>query len=145
MPNGLMPTEGIGDLCEYILKRSISGVLPWRFRFWVNDLTPTVATTADQLVWSTFGGFTPFDLSRDEWTVPVVTGGCAVSTWGTDVQSWTVTGGPIETIYGYAFVDPTLNVLRFVQRFDAADIRPVEIGKKVKLLPRYTLSSCACP
>ena len=145
MPDGILPNEGIGDQLKYLLQSPISGVLPWKFVFFVNNIGPDFTTVYADLVLSSFGGFTPFDLSRADWTDPVVTGNCALSTWGTDVLSWTFTSGPLETIYGYAYLDYAAHKIRFIQRFDVADIQTVVIGEKIRLLPRYTLTSCSCP
>lgn len=144
MPAGLMPTEGVGEMCEYILKRPIVGVLPWQLRLFKNNLTPSPTTVLANLVEADFPGYVRATLDRDAWTVPTVSGGCAVSTWGTVPLEWLVTGGPVQTIYGYAFVDATVNKLRFIQRFDPEDISPLEVGAVVKLLPRYTLTSAEC-
>jgi len=144
MPAGLLPSEGIGDQLEYILKRSISGVLPWTLIFWTNDLVPTCAVVLDDLTEATFGGYTRLTLDRADWTVPVVDDCCATSTWGTDAQVWNVTSGPTETLYGYAYVDFTDGVIRFIQRFDDADIAPVVVGGRVTILPKYTLTSAEC-
>lgn len=145
MPDGLLPAEGIGQQLECILSRTVSGVPPWGCILWVNDITPTAATVLDDLVEATWSGYSPMTLPRSDWTTPVVTYGCAVSTWGTTPIVWYVTGGPSETVYGYALVDTTAGVIRYVQRFEEADIEPVEVGGRVSLLPRYTLTSCACP
>ncbi len=145
MPDGLLPDEGIGDQLEYILKRSISGVLPWQLIFWTNDVQVDSDTVLSDLTEATFDGYSRLTLDRSEWTTPTVHAGCAHSTWGTVPQVWYVTGGPVETIYGYAYVDVGAGVLRFVQRFDGDDIEPITVGGKVLLLPTYTLTSAACP
>lgn len=145
MPEGFLPDEGIGDQLEYILNRSIAGVLSWQLLFWVNDFVPTHAVTLADLVEASFSGYSRLTLDRSEWTTPTVHSGCAHSTWGTDAQVWYVTGGPVETIYGYAYLDVTTGKIRFIQRYDDADIEPISIGGKVTLLPAYTLTSAACP
>jgi hypothetical protein len=145
MPDGILPSEGLGDQLEYILKRSVSGVGPWVLKLWVNDLVPTEATVLADLVFASWGGYSPVTLTRPEWTVPVVDEGCAVSTWGEDALVWYVTSGPTETNYGYALVDDSAGVIRFIQRFEEEDIAPVAVGGRVTLLPRYSLTSCACP
>ena len=144
MPAGLIPDEGIGDVLEYILSRSVAGVLPWTLIFFVNDIVPDADTVLADLDEATWSGYTRLTLDRPTWTTPNVLSGCAHSTWGTVPQVWFVTGGPVETIYGYAYVDFTMGVLRFVQRLDDADIAPVEIGGKVSILPAYTLTSAEC-
>lgn len=144
MPAGVLPDEGIGDQLEYILKRTISGVLPWQLILFKNDVTPDAATVLADLEEATFTGYGRVDLIRDTWTVPTVDDGCAVSTWGDYPVEWWVTGGLPETLYGYAMIDSTLEVIRFVQRFDEEDIVPLEIGSRVLLLPTYTLTSGEC-
>lgn len=144
MPDGILPDEGIGDQLEYIIRRAIMGVLPWELRLWVNDIEPDHETVLDDLQEATFYGYSRVTMGRDQWTVPVVNEGCAKSTWGVYPYQWNVTGGPVETVYGYAMVDVVEGVIRFIQRFDDEDITPIVIGEKVKLLPVYTLTSAAC-
>lgn len=144
MPDGILPDEGIGDQLEYILRASISGVLPWRLILWVNDVEPDADTELADLTEATFGGYSAVSLTRATWTVPVVDAGCATSTWGTDAIVWYVTSGPEETVYGYAMYDTTELVLRFVQRFEPDDIVPLQVGGRLLLLPTYTLTSAAC-
>lgn len=145
MPAGLLPNEGIAAQLEYILKASISGVLPWELMFWVNDIEPDHDTVLADLQEATWSGYSRLTMDRANWTTPTVHDGCAHSTWGTEAVVWYVTGGPTETIYGYAYVDASAGVIRFVQRLDPEDIRPVEVGGKVLLLPAYTLTSAECP
>lgn len=145
MAEGFIPNEGIADQLEYILKRSVSGVLPWQLIFWTNDLVPDFDTVLDDLTEATFSGYNRLTMDRSNWTTPTVHNGCAHSTWGTEAQVWYVTGGPVETIYGYAYIDPGAAKIRFVQRFDDGDIQPIRIGGKVTILPTYTLTSAACP
>jgi len=145
MPDGLLPNEGIGDQLEYVLKRSVAGVLPWQLIFFTNDIVPDADTVLADLVEATWSGYSRLTLDRSEWTTPEVNDGCAHSTWGTDPQVWYVTGDSDETNYGYAFIDYTSGVIRFIQRFDDDDIQPVTPGGKVTLLPTYTMTSAACP
>jgi len=144
MPAGLLPNEGIGQQLECILSRSVAGVMPWQLILWVNDLVPDADTVLADLVEASFAGYFPVSMDRALWTTPAVAGGCAHSTWQAVPTVWFVTGGPVETIYGYAYVDATSGVVRFVQRLDSADIAPVEIGGKVSILPAYTLTSAEC-
>lgn len=144
MPAGLLPNEGLADQLEYILKRSISGVLPWELMFWVNDIEVGPATVLADLVEASWEGYVRLTMDRSMWTPPTVSAGCAHSTWGEEAVEWFVLGGPIETLYGLAYVDASMGVLRFVQRFDEDDIREIEIGGKVLVLPEYTLTSAEC-
>jgi hypothetical protein len=144
MPAGLLPDEGIAKQLEYILSAPIAGELGWKLLFFVNDIIPTRATRLADLVEATWGGYVRLTMDRDRWTVPTVTNGCAKSTWGTQNVSWTCTDGKNQTNYGYAYLDWTRGVLRFVQRFDANDIRPVVTGDRVLILPTYTLTSAEC-
>lgn len=145
MPDGILPNEGIGQQLECILSRSVGGVAPWKLILWVNDIDPDADTTFADLVEASWSGYTALTLPRSDWTTPMVINGCAVSTYTETPQVWYVTGGPTETNYGYALVDSITNVIRFIQRFEEEDLAPVEPGGRVTLLPRYTLTSCACP
>src|SRR5262245_13622968 len=129
-----MPNEGIGDLCEYILKRPIVGVLPWELVLWVNDFEPDVETVFADLVEASFPGYTRWSLDRDTWTVPIVADGCAESTYGEELLSFTNGGSESVTLYGYALYDPSSNVLRFVQRFDDDDIQPLDTFNVFRIL-----------
>lgn len=144
MPAGLLPDEGIADQLAYILQKSISGVLPWQLMFFTNDIDPDAATVLDDLEEATFGGYSRLTLDRAEWVIGEPDAGCVHATWGTTAQVWYCTSGPVETIYGYAYVDASLGVLRFVQRFDDDDIEPLEVGGRLMLLPAYTLTSAEC-
>ena len=145
MPAAVIPNEGLGAQLLELLGKQAPGVLPWQLLFWVNDIEPDAGTVLADLEEATFGGYARLTLDRDEWTGLSVANGCAKVTWGMEPQIWYVTSGPVETIYGYAFLDPGYNVLRLVQRFDDADIEPIKLGGKVMMLPEYTLTSCACP
>lgn len=144
MAAGFLPNEGIGDQLKYILSAPIPGVLSWEMWLFRNNITPTPATILDDLEEANFQGYSRATLDRESWTEPVVNDGCAHSTFGTDPLVWTVTGGPEQTLYGYALVDPGNGVIRFIQRFDDADIFALTVGAKVKVLPRYTLTSAEC-
>jgi hypothetical protein len=70
--------------------------------------------------------------------------GCGTSTYTDSPQRWTVVDARGQTVYGWAMIDPTVGQLRFVQRFDDADIQPLEDGGVARLLPTLTLTSAAC-
>lgn len=144
MAAGLLPDEGIADQLKYLLQSPISGVLPWQLRMWTNDLTPTAATVLGDLVEATFTGYTRLTMDRASWLIGEPADGCVHATWGAYAQTWYCTGGPVETIYGYAYVDASLEVIRFIQRFDDADIAELQIGGRILLLPEYTLRSAEC-
>lgn len=144
MPAGLIPNEGLAVTLRELLGAVPPSVLPWQMLLWVNDYVPTAAATLDDLQEAGFQGYARQVLSRDLWSVPTVAAGCAHSTWGVEPIVWTVTGGPVETVYGYAYVDPGESVLRFIQRFDPADVTPIIVPGRVLLLPEYTLTSAEC-
>jgi len=144
VPSGILPDEGIGDELSYILKAPLAGVANWQMILWVNDLVPSFDTVFSDLEESTWGGYSRVQLDRSVWTDPDVSQGCATSTWGTDPISFDVSDPMDQTIFGVAYYDPTKGVLRFIQRFDDADIAPLELGQQFQILPVYTLTSAAC-
>lgn len=144
MPAGILPDDGLTDHLNNLLRGTEGDGLPWDLMLWTNDITPDATTNIADLVEATFGGYGRVSLDVADWTAPDVVGGCAHSTWGTVATVWFVTGGPVETIRGCAYVNPTSNTLAFVQRFDPADIAPTTVGGKVSLLPEFTLNSSEC-
>lgn len=144
MPDGFIPDEGLSVPLARILNPVGADHLAWRLVFWVNDFTPDNTVVLANLVQASWGGYSFATLDPTQWSTPVVSPKCAVSTYGTVALSWNVTGGPVQTNFGYALIDPSAGVIRFIQRFDPADIQPVPVGGQVTLLPQYTLTSAAC-
>jgi hypothetical protein len=144
MPAGLLPDEGIADQLAYLLQRSISGVLPWSLIFFVNDIEPTSDTVLSDLEEASFGGYVRLTMTRNDWVIGVPSEGCVHATWQSYAQVWYCTAGPVQTIYGYAYVDFTAGVIRFIQRFDPDDVAELPVGGRILLLPEYTLRSAEC-
>lgn len=144
MSAGLIPDEGIAAQLEYILRAPILGVLPWEAWLFVNDLEPTIETVLDDLELPTWSGYSAWTLAREQWSTPDVENGCARSVWGTDPLRWTHGGGPSQTPYGYALVDRSSDLIRFIQRFDDDDIAPLDPGATLVMQPVYTLGSHEC-
>lgn len=141
MPGAVLPNEGLPALLKYMLQSTISGVLPWELMLFTNDYTPDQGTTLADLTEATFSGYSRETLTRSIWTSPTVIDDHAVSTYGTTPIQWISSGGPTETPYGVGYVDVAAGVLRFVQRFEPADIRAVAPGGVLTFLPRLTLTT----
>lgn len=145
MPAGLLPDEGIGDQLYWILSAPISGVTNWQLVLWVNDYVPDNTTTLANLTEATWPGYSRVTLDRSTWTTPTVSSGCATSTYGTTPLVFYVGSVSPGTInYGAAYYDPGAAKLRWVQRFDSADLNPITAGGQFQILPQYTLTSAAC-
>jgi hypothetical protein len=144
VPAGILPDEGIGALASYILAAPIMGVLPWDFILWVNDYVPGPDTVLDDLQEASWSGYAPRQLDRSMWSVPEVEAGCATSRWGTEPQVYNPVGETEESNYGCAYVDRSNGVLRFVQRFDDADIFPVPVDGEYTVWPTFTLTTGEC-
>jgi hypothetical protein len=144
VPDGFIPDEGLGDTLADLLKVEPEVLVSWNLWLWANDFTPTRTVVAADLVQPTWTGYSSRTLAREVWVTPVVTAGCAVTTYGTDPVQWTVGESTSEMVFGWALVDPTTGHLRFIQRFDAGDIQPLGAQFVFKLLPRYTLTSAVC-
>jgi|ERR1700761_331989 len=145
MPGGILPDEGIADQLSYILSSTISGVLPWQLILFTNDLTPDSDTVLADLEEAEWPGYMRKTLTRSDWTTPEVNAGCASSTYGTYPIVWYV--GEITTPvtnYGAAFIDQTVGVIRWVQRFDDEDLFEITTGGQYSYLPTYTLTSAQC-
>lgn len=144
MPGGLLPDEGLADQLAAIIGVPLGSATNWQLFLFVNDVTPTCDTVLDDLDEATFDGYSRKQLDRSTWTTPEVSECCATSTYGTDPIVYLVEGETDETVYGVAYVDPTSNVIRFVQRLDDADIAPLQDGGQFQILPQYTLTSANC-
>ena len=144
MPAGLIPNEALAVTLQELLGVVATNPIPWMLVLWKNNIEPDADTVWADLEECDFGGYVRGTLSRSEWTEPVVADGCAHSTCGVEPMEWNVTSGPTQTVYGYAFLDNTMGVLRFVQRFDDADIEPLAVPGTVSMLPEYTYTSHEC-
>lgn len=143
MPNGIVPNEGLARGLFRTLKNEDTDLFPWELILWVNNYVPHVGTTLADLVEPTFAGYAAKTMNNDLWTVPVVTGNEAWSTWKVEPSVFTNTTGPAETVYGYAMRDNHFGVIRHVQRFDAADVREIGPDEVVVILPKFTRTSQA--
>jgi hypothetical protein len=144
VPDLVLPNEGIGELLTYLLSAPIPGVLPWRCVLFVTDIVPVAGTVAADLEQPTFPGYAPVNLTRSEWSTPIVSDGCARSTWGSSPVQWDNEGSEPVTVYGYALLDMTTGVIRGVQRFDDDDIAALAPGETLQINPLFTLTSAAC-
>jgi hypothetical protein len=133
------------DQLNTILKGAIPGAPNLHLILWKNDLYPDARTVVADLVESTWGGYLPVTLTRSLWSSAVLDGDRAVSTWGLVPITWSATTGPAEVVYGYAMIDQTAGVIRYVQRFDAVDIRLVSPGGIFSLVPRVDLATNYAP
>lgn len=145
MPEGIIPDEGLAGTLQRTLNPAGVSAGSWRLILWVNDLVPDAGTVVADLTPASWLGYSFVTLDQSKWTTPTVEDGCATAYYDTAPIVWWVTGGPTETNYGFALIDTGPNVLRFVQRFDSADLAPVVPGSRVVLLPTYTITSAACP
>lgn len=144
MAEGMIPEEGLaGELTRLTNPAAMAGRVT-RCVLWVNDLVPAPDVEVADLTLASFGGYSFFTLADSGWTAPDVAAGCAVSTAGTTALRWTVSDPAGQTVFGWAMIDIDGGVLRFVQRFDDLDIRPLEVGDVLTLLPQFTLTSHAC-
>jgi hypothetical protein len=144
MPAAIIPTEGVTQQHQWLLGVDTGIHLPWKLMLWVNDYTPTTATVLADLVEASWSGYSRVLLDPAMYTFADPMNGCSHAQWGTDPYVWYVTGGPVETIFGWAAIDELAGVIRRVQRFDADDIGPVTVGGQVLFLPVFTLTSAEC-
>ena len=138
MPDGLVPDAGLARGLTWTLDNPDTQLDAWQLLVWVNDLVPDAGTTLADLVEPSWSGYARVGLTPAQWSVPVVTDHVAESVWGTGPVEFANASGPTETVYGCAMYDPLFNVLRFVQRFDAGDVRPIAAGESVFVIPRFT-------
>lgn len=144
MTTPVIPDASLGARLAALLERTNPLATSWQLLLFVNDFTPTPATTLANLTEPSWTGYSRYTLARSGWGVPVVTTGCAVSTHGTSPYQFTQGGGPTQKVYGYALFDAVASRLELVVRLDTPDQLDVESGQTYSLQPRYTLTSAAC-
>lgn len=144
MPDGIVPDEDGATALRYWLKQTISGVLPWKLMLWEGATVPDFDTVLADLTECTWSGYTRVSLDRNTWTDPVVTDGCAETTYGTTALIWYVSSTNTTPVAGWAIVDDLAGVLRYVQRFDLADQLTPTAGQQYQLLPKITQTNAPC-
>lgn len=145
MPAVILPDEGIEDQHARSLGVDLPMFLPWRLMLFVNNITPDHATVLADLTEATFNGYHQITIDPSLWQFTPATDGCSHAQWTSTPYAWNVTGGPLDTIYGWAMIDPVGGVIRRCQRFDDADIAAVVIGQPFTLPILATFTSGECP
>ena len=143
MPDGVVPNEGLARGLQWTLVNPDTTFQAWELLLFTNDITPNAATVAADLVEPSWTSYARVGLTAAAWSSPVVEDNLAVSDWGSEPVVFTNEESDTETVYGCAIFDPQFGVLRFVQRFDAGDIRPIAAGESVSIIPRLTRRGAA--
>lgn len=138
MPDGLIPDEGLARGLSWTLDNADTQLSAWELLLFVNDFTPDEGVTLADLVEPSWPEYARAALVPAQWSAPVVADHVAESVWGSAPVEFTNGTGATETVYGCAYYDPLLNVLRYAQRFDDGDIRPIAAGDGVSVIPRFT-------
>ena len=141
MPNGIVPDESLAECLSSILNSAAALLIPWEALLFVNDFTPTGAVTLADLVEPSWASYTRRTLTPEQWSAPTTFDGYARSQWSLDPVEFPNAASAAETVYGYAIFDPGLNLLRHCERFDPDDIRLIEAGGSVRLVPRVSFRS----
>jgi len=129
----VLPNEGLPYLLANMLRLGTPDPLPWILSLFVNYIEPDQETTFADLESASFIGYSPGTVSAANWVAPTIEDDRAVSTYTTTPKLWTCAGAP-ETVYGYALLTTTTNLLLVVKRF--ADEVELEIGGVIGVLPR---------
>jgi len=141
MPDGVVPDEGLARGLQWTLDNPDTNLDAWQLLLFVNDYTPTLTTTLADLVEPSWTSYSRAALLPAFWSAPMVAAHVASSEWGADPVEFKNLVSATETVYGCAYFDPIFGVLRFVQRFEVGDIRPIAAGESVLVIPRFTRRS----
>lgn len=145
MPDGVVPNEGLSRGLVWTLVNPDTQLMAWELVLYVNDLTPGADTVFADLVEPSWPEYVRVPLTPADWGVPVLDGDQMVSTWGVNPVEFHNASGATETVYGLGYYDPAFGVLRYAQRFDAGDTRPVAAGESVFVVPRFSRRGIPCP
>lgn len=138
MPGGIIPDEGLARGLTWTLVNGDTSLVAWQVMVFVNDITPDANTVVADLVEPSWASYARVNIPPAGWSAPVITDHIATCTWGTDPVEFANVSSATQTVYGCALFDPAFNVLRFVQRFDVGDIRPIAAGESVLVVPRFS-------
>lgn len=139
--NGICPDEGLERRLLRLLVNADTEFQPWSCLLFVNDFTPDVTTTLADLDEPTWLSYARKSLQADQWVMLGVTDSEANAQYGEEPLYWENDSGPDETVYGYAIYDSMLSQLVLVQRFDPDDIREIETGQQIGVLPKFSFRS----
>lgn len=139
--NGICPDEGLERRLLRLLVNADTEFQPWSALLFVNDFTPDESTTLADLEEPTWLAYSRRSLQADQWQLLGVTANEANAQWGESPIQWDNDSGPDETVYGYAIYDSLLSQLVLVQRFDPSDIREIETGHGIGVLPKFSYRS----
>jgi len=144
VPQGFVPDEGAPQTMLGMLGVPNPGLNTVTLILWVNDFTPDYSVTVADLVEPDFNGYVRYNLDPTLWNLPVANKGCTTTTWGAQPVTWPINAASSNLIYGFALWDRMANLLRWIQRFEPADINPLQVGYTLTLTPTITLTSAAC-
>lgn len=144
MGTGLLPLEGLPDLVEYMLGKTPFPVGSWACMLFKNSVDVTPDTVYGDLVECDFGGYARVTLNPSTWTTPTLVGGLIQTSYGVTPLLWTATSGATNVIYGYALIDPAVNLIRQIERFDSCDQFTITPGAQFSLLPYYQQPARVC-
>jgi hypothetical protein len=145
MPAVVIPDEGNQQQHEMSLGVLPVVFVPWSLVLFANDLTPDATTVLADIEQPTFNGYGPVLLDPALWQFTPPASGCSHAQWGSLPYAWSVNGGPIQTIYGWAWIDTAAGVIRRIQRFEPTDIAPIVIGEQFTLPVLATFTGAECP
>jgi hypothetical protein len=144
MPAVVIPDEGLPLSIDSSLGVDSGAFVTPKLILFSNDVTPDQATVFGDLIEPTFDGYAQVDLDPGLWAQSALAAGCIHYAWSGGTYSWNVVAGPLDTIYGWAWIDATAGKIKRIQRFDAPDIAAVVIGSPFTLPVTATLKAAEC-
>lgn len=145
MAQGVITSAGAIELLSNGLGAQIPYFLPWQLMLWTKAIVPTYATVIGDLTEAKFSGYNRANLTRNIWTSPQETDGCASSTWGEQPILWNVNDDTNPTIYGWGAVSVQSGLLLIAQALDDDDVITLHAGGQYQILPTLTLVTGMCP
>jgi len=141
VPLGVAVDDGLARSLFRVLVNEDTAFMPWSALLFVNDFTPDQSTVLADLVEPSWPGYARVSLTPGDWQPVTLSGHQASSQWGAAPIQWTNAGGVAVTVYGYAIYDPAFGQLKLAQRFDPSDVRSIDPGAVVKVVPVYSAGS----
>lgn len=126
------------QLLNKMLKAALTSDENYVLKLFQNNVTPDSTFVPASLTEANFTNYAAKTLTRSNWNSATTISGKAVSSYGSNPQTWTC-GTTGNTVYGYWIEGATSGVCLWAERFGSS--RVMASGDVLNLTPQFSLDS----
>ena len=104
-----------------------------KLKMYSSNTTPAEGDTRTTYTECTFTGYAEISITNANWTTST-SGGTTTSSYAE--QTFTMTGGSAQDVYGYLFCDATAGTLMWSERFPTAPYNLANANDAIKITPQ---------